>query len=147
MIYIIQYNLYLKMQFSETYNSLTTGEIHRIPSFCLSFVEASRRQDGRIESERGSQHPGLKPGKSSLLPSLKLTFLPLRMDGWKTILSFEGRGYLSGVMFILGRVTYCNLENVSIVDVSWCFSKGEFELKFDEVFFLNVRGNLEMFFL
>lgn len=57
-----------------------------------------------------------------------------------------GKAYLSGVMFVLGRVTYFNLENVSIVDVSWCFSKGEFELKFDEVFFLNVRGNLEMVF-
>ena len=39
------------------------------------------------------QHFG---GSSHLVPSLKLTFSPLKMDDWKTILSFWGFAYFQG---------------------------------------------------
>ena len=40
----------------------------------------------------------------NLVPSLKLRFLPLKMDGWNTIVSFWD-GLLSGSMLVSGSVS------------------------------------------
>ena len=52
--------------------------------------------------------PWMEPSRSkqisNYLPSLKLTAsLPLKMDGWNTILSYWN-GLFSGVMLVSGRV-------------------------------------------
>ena len=44
------------------------------------------------------------------LPSLKLTFSPLEMDGWNTILSYWG-GPFSGAMLVSGRVNRDSCAN------------------------------------
>ena len=48
-----------------------------------------------------------KPWIVSYLPSLKLTFSPMKMDGWKTILSYGVSAYFQGLWpLVSGRVTF-----------------------------------------
>ncbi len=46
------------------------------------------------------------------LPSMKLTFSPLKMDGWNTIVSFWD-GLFSRVMLVSGRVCWSILQFLS----------------------------------
>ena len=67
-----------------------------------------------ITSWRNDVNPATQPWdvKSPVdTPSLKLTFSHLKMDGWKTIVSFRA-GLFLGAMFVLGRVhNWMILEN------------------------------------
>ena len=51
------------------------------------------------------------------LPSLKLTFLPLKTDGWKTILSYWG-GLFSGAVLVSGRVSM-KITRKNTAETTW----------------------------
>ncbi len=78
------------------------------------------------------------------IPSVKLTCLPLKMDGWKTILSFWD-GLFSGAMLVLGRVHYpqftTTIEQTHRNCARWLL--GEFEPSLQSAISLTMQVSLD----